>query len=72
MKKEGLMSEKDISSILKSASELPYIKNKTQRLIEQVRWMENARDNCKADLSNLRKQILSSNKFLEWCQSDLD
>lgn len=36
MKKEGLMNEKDISSILKSASELPYLKNKVQRLIGQV------------------------------------
>jgi hypothetical protein len=33
MKNEGLMNEKDISSILKSGSELPYLKNKVQRLI---------------------------------------
>jgi hypothetical protein len=34
--------------------------------------MEEARDNCKVDLSNLRKQISSSKEFLNWCQSNLD
>jgi hypothetical protein len=57
MKKEGLLSEKDIANILKSAHELPIINNKFQRLIEQVTWMENARDKCKVELSDLRKQV---------------
>jgi transposase len=72
MKKEGLLSEKDIATILKSASELPDINNKFQRLIEQVTWMENARDKCKVELSDLRKQVSTFKKFLGWCQSDLD
>jgi transposase len=59
IKKEGLLTEKDIASILKSAHELPDIKNKVQRLIEQVSWLENKRDKCKVELSNLQKQISS-------------
>jgi transposase len=59
MKKERLLSEKDIASILKSAHELPDIKNKVQRLIQQVMWMENARDNCKVELSNLQNRKVS-------------
>jgi transposase len=64
MKDGGMMNEKDITNILKSAIELPDIKDRIRELTEQENFLERQRHASVANLDNLRYRISRLDDYL--------
>jgi hypothetical protein len=72
MKDGGMMNEKDIISILKSAIELPNIKDRIRDLTEQENSLKNRRLAEAAKLDDLRDQRSSLINYLGVLKTDMD
>jgi transposase len=72
LKDERMMNEKDITDILKSAIELPIIKNRIGELTEEVNSLEHQRAASGAILVNSRDQISSLDDYLSLRMTDMN
>jgi transposase len=72
MKDGGMMNEKDITSILKSAIELPIIKDRIRELKEKENFLEHQRRTSVANLDNLQNRISSLDDYLSVLANDMN
>jgi Mor family transcriptional regulator len=69
MKNEGMMNQKGIGVLLKSANDLPFIENRIQKLTEEVNLLGYQKHTSRVDLFNLREQISRLKDYADSCRS---